>query len=353
MQPNVTIIVSPRERFSYAQQSLESIYTQTNYPFKLIYVDGGSPAYLREYLRNQARELDFEIIRTDYFLSPNQARNLGLAKADTEYVLFIDNDVAVTPGWLTQLMACAEETQATVVSPLTCIGQPLHERIHLAGGEAHVVLEVKGDAMRRRIHEKHYFVNRPVADVQDKLHRRNCEFAEFHCVLVRRSIFEAIGPLDEQLLSTREHTDFCLNVAQAGGKVYCEPAAVVTYVPEVLWRWGDLAYFMLRWSDDWELRSLQHFRQKWDLKKDKYFKKRYNRLGYRRHQAFIKPWVERLTFGYAPPVLVNTIIAAERHINHWVTARYNRLHLLPKAVEPVKSASRASAQIQKTPVRTV
>ncbi len=353
MQPNVTIIVSPRERFSYAQQSLESIYTQTDYPFKLIYVDGGSPAYLREYLRNRAAEFGFEIIRTDYFLAPNQARNLGLAKADTEYVLFVDNDVAVTPGWLAQLVACAEETNATVVSPLTCIGQPLHQRIHLAGGESHVVLEVKGDSMRRRIHEKHYFVNRPVADVQDKLVRQACEFAEFHCVLVRRSIFEATGPLDEQLLSTREHTDFCLNVGQAGGTVYCEPASVVTYVPEVLWRWGDLAYFMLRWSDDWELRSLKHFRQKWDLKKDKYFKKRYNRLGYRRHQAFVKPWVERLTFGYAPPMLVNAAIAAERQLNRWVTARYNRLHLLPKTAEATKSAAIASAQVQKTPARTV
>lgn len=327
MQPNITIIVSPRERFSHARRSLESIYEHTQIPFKLIYVDGGSPRGVREYLREQSEARNFQLIRTECFLSPNQARNLGLAKADTEYVVFIDNDVEVSPGWLQQLATCADATQATVVCPLTCIGKPLGSKIHLAGGEARIVLQVKGENTQRRVHEKHYFVNRPVADVQDKLHRRQCEFAEFHCMLVRRSLFETIGPLDENLLSTREHIDFCLTLARVGGTVYCEPASVVTYVPEVLYRWADLAYFMLRWSDEWEVRSLKYFRQKWDLpKKDKYFRKRYSRLGYRRHQAFLKPWVKRLLFGYAPPAVLNSLIALERRLNQWITSRYYHLH---------------------------
>lgn len=340
MSAKITLIISPRERFSYAQQSLESLYAHTQVPFHLVYVDGGSPAYLRNYLQQKSEELGFTLIRTDYFLSPNQARNLGLAYAPkTEYVLFIDNDVEVTPGWLSYLAECADDTNATVVCPLTCIGKPVGERIHLAGGEARLVLEVKGDTLRRRVHEKHYFVNRPVAEVKDQLQRQRCEFAEFHCMLVRRSVFDQIGALDEQLLSTREHIDFCLTIAQVGGTVYCEPASVVTYVPEVLDRWSDLAYFMLRWSDDWEVRSLQHFRQKWDLKKDKYFKKRYRRLGYRRHHAFLKPWVRRLTFGYAPPVVMNPLIAIERHLNRWVSARYSRLH--PAAPRPMIPADKS------------
>lgn len=42
-QPKVTLIVNPRERFSYARQSLESIYANTEYPFNLVYVDVCSP----------------------------------------------------------------------------------------------------------------------------------------------------------------------------------------------------------------------------------------------------------------------------------------------------------------------
>ena len=134
-QPAITIIVVPRERFSYTQQSLDSIYQYTSLPFELVYVDGGSPKSVQRYLRETAAEKDFTLLRTEHFLSPNQARNLGLSQVKTDYVLFIDNDVHVSDGWLEKLWQCAQETDATVVCPLTCIGKPLHGTVHLAGGE--------------------------------------------------------------------------------------------------------------------------------------------------------------------------------------------------------------------------
>lgn len=329
--PLVTIVVSPRERFSYTRESLESLYAHTTLPFHLVYVDGGSPAPVRQYLETQAAQRGFHLIRTDYYLAPNQARNLGLSQVQTPYVLFIDNDVVVTPGWCDRLLRCAEETQAAVVCPLTCIGRPLHQKIHLAGGEARLVLELKGDQARYKVHEKHYFVNRSVADVQDQLRRRQCEFAEFHCMLVRTAVFEQTGLLDERLRSTREHIDFCLTVTQAGGTIFCEPDSVVTYVPDILHRWSDLSYFMLRWSDEWEEKSLKHFRKKWNLDKDKYFKKRYRRMGHRRHQAFLRPLIRQLTWGNTVPWLENGAIALERRFNRWFTASYKkRTAHLPK-----------------------
>ncbi|MEL6138380.1 MAG: glycosyltransferase [Cyanobacteria bacterium J06628_6] len=322
--PEITILVAPRERFSYAQPSLESIYEHTQIPFDLVYIDGGSPRSVQDYLQKVATETGFTLVRTEHFLSPNQARNLGLSHVKTKYVLFVDNDVHVSPGWLKQLWDCARETDATVVCPLTCIGKPLHQRIHLAGGEARIETETKDGKIHRKVHEKHYFVNRSVADVQAQLHRRHCEFAEFHCMLVKREIFDQIGPLDRKLLSTREHIDFCLNVARAGGTIYCEPASVVTYVPEVLYRWSDLAYFMLRWSDAWETKSLKHFRKKWNLEKDKYFRKRYRRLGHRRHAAFLRPLIRKLTFGQVIPWLENWVIGLERRFNQVITDRYKQ-----------------------------
>lgn len=295
-QPKVTIIVSPRERFSYSRESLESIYQNTRYPFSLVYVDGGSPKPLQKYLQEQSQEKGFELIRTEHYLAPNQARNLGLSAVKTEYLIFIDNDVYVEPGWLEKLINCAEETDATVVCPLVCIGEERAQKVHLAGGEARIILEVKHGKTRRKVHEKHYFVNRPVAEIQDQLHRQQCEFAEFHCMLVRVDIFKTIEQLDEKLLSTREHIDFCLTVANVGGTIYCEPDSVVTYVPGCKLNYSDISYFMLRWSDAWELASLEHFMQKWEVtKKDKYFQKRYNRLGHRRHQVFLRPIVRQLS----------------------------------------------------------
>lgn len=68
-EPQVTIVFVPRERFSCTRESLESIYEYTEIPFKLIYVDGNSPAKVRQYLQDQAHLKDFQIIRTDYYLS--------------------------------------------------------------------------------------------------------------------------------------------------------------------------------------------------------------------------------------------------------------------------------------------
>ncbi|MFS0516953.1 glycosyltransferase family 2 protein [Nostoc sp. UIC 10607] len=335
-KPQITIIVSQRERFSYTRESLESIYEHTQLPFSLVYVDGGSPQHIQRYLEEQAQEKGFQLIRTEHYLSPNQARNLGLQQVNSEYLVFIDNDVIVSPGWLNSLLECAKETNATVVCPLTCIGKPLGETVHLAGGEAHIVVEIQETAIKRRVHEKHYFVNRKVAEVQDQLHRQQCEFAEFHCMLVRTEIFGRIGLLDEKFLSTREHIDFCLKVAEAGGTFYCEPASVVTYVPGLKFELSELTFFMLRWSDAWEIASLKHFSEKWDLTtNDKYFKKRYKRMGHRRHQGFLKPLLSRLTFGKNPLWLEKIAIALERKLNYYISDRYTQSHPTVNTTKPV------------------
>ncbi len=324
-QPEVTLVVVPRERFSYTRQSLESIYQHTKYPFDLIYVDGNSPRHIHQYLQQQAEEKQFTLVRSEQYLSPNQARNIGLKYVKTKYLVFVDNDIHVAEGWLEKIVQCAEETEAAVVCPLVCIGKQLHSKVHLAGGEARIFLEVKNDKMRRKVHEKHYFVNRSVAEIQDQLQRKECEFAEFHCMLVRTNLFNQITSLDEKLLTTREHIDFSMTVTNLGEKIYCEPNSIVTYVPDSGFEWSDLPYFMLRWSDAWEIFSLEHFMEKWDLtKKDKYFKKRYKRLGQRRHQAFLRPLVRQLSFGGYYTWLEKLLVSAERKLNHLISDRYSK-----------------------------
>lgn len=320
-EPQVTIVVAPRERFSYTRESLESIYSHTQIPFKLVYVDGGSPDHIRRYLEAQARKQEFQLIRTDYYLSPNQARNMGLSHVNSKYVVFIDNDVVVTPGWLQPLINCAEETGTTVVSPLICQGKPVHEIVHCAGGESGVLLETEGERTRRRMIEKIYKQGKLVADVQDSLQRQPTGLAEFHCMLVRTKIFEQIGLLDEALLNTKEHVDLCITVVQAGGSVYFEPASIVTYVPGATLDWTDLPFYMLRWSDAWELASLYRLRDKWNLTEDEYFRNRYKRVGWRRNMSIIKPLSRKLTFGQNSNLLEKILIPMDKVLNRYLTTR--------------------------------
>lgn len=340
---NTTIVVSPRERFSLSQASLEGIYQHTEIPFQLVYVDGNSPKPVQDYLAQQAAEKGFELVRTDHYLTPNQARNIGLSHVSTQYVVFVDNDVIVSPGWLRAMVQCAQETGADIVGPLTCQDEPVHKTVHFANGVAHVVVDVKG---RRRLREKMSRQGQQVAQVQTKLQRVPAELVEFHCMLADMRVFQNLGSLDEQFMNTKEHVDLCMSVQQAGGRIYFEPASVITYVPGISWSWPDLHFYMLRWSDHWELASLAHLKQKWQLSEDIYFTHKYKALGWRRRQMILSPILHRLTFGLLQSrfcekitfglvrtrllekVLMYGLLApVERLLNHYLTWRHARLWL--------------------------
>ena len=334
--PQVTLVVVPRERFSFTAESLENIYENTDFPFKLIYVDGNSPAHIQSYLEAQAQAKKFQLVRKDYYLSPNHARNIGLRHVNTKYVVFIDNDVVVSPGWLKHLVQCAEETDAAVVGPLICQNTPVHEVIHYAGGKANVWSESKDDQILWRVKgQKNYHKCQRVADVRDQMQRQKTEVIEFHCVLVRTEIFKQIGPLDEAMLATKEHVDFYLTVAQAGGSVYFEPSSLVTFkTHEVRHRyvnegptleWSDIPFYMLRWSDAWERSSLEHFRHKWNLIHDDWlFQSRYQKIGWRRKVTFIRDLSRKLTFGHHSRLLEKILFLMEKVLNRYLTYRYAR-----------------------------
>ena len=218
---DVTIVVVPRDHFSDSRESLESIMQFTRPMCPLVYVDGGSPRHIREYLEAQSKQKRFKLIRTDYYLAPNEARNLAARSVGTKYVVFIDNDVLVTTGWLDVLVTCAEQTGAWAVGPVYCIGPPELESVHMAGGECHV----REESGRRALVDRHRLVGKRWEDVRGSLKREPVELVEYHCVLMRMEALERLGPLDEALLSTREHLDLCMTIQQAGGTIYFEPAA--------------------------------------------------------------------------------------------------------------------------------
>ncbi|PSB49412.1 glycosyltransferase family 2 protein [Chamaesiphon polymorphus] len=318
-EPQVTIIVVPRERFSLTQESLESIYEYTETPFHLVYVDGGSPTHIRQYLATQSQQKNFQLIRTNYYLTPNRARNIGLQQVSTKYVVFIDNDVIVSPGWLQQMIQCAEETGATIVTPLTGEGMPVHERVHCAGGEAHLVIKEEGSEVKRYILSKLHYRGRRLKDVQGKLTRKATEMAEFHCIFVRTAIFEKIGLLDEAVMNTKEHADFCMTVAQAGGTVYLEPSSLVTYVPGLSPCWSDLHFYMLRWSDAWGIASLKRLQKKWNLTEDEHGG---GYLIWRRKLAIIRPLMEHMPGGQKNKLLQKAFVLIEVILNRLIVSHY-------------------------------
>jgi len=262
IEPDVTVVMSPRERFSGIDLSINSLYEAPGARFEFICVDGGGPASIRRYLVAEARRRGFHLIRTKHYLTPNEARNLAIPEVKTKYIAFVDNDVIFAPDWLKALTRCADETGADIVTPIVCYGKPVHTKIHFAGGTA----TFASRSGKRTIKTAHRLIERQLSEVKGELLREPTELAEFHCVLVRRDVFERFGPLDGKLKSMHEHIDLCLTVRNAGGTVMFEPASVVTNLWEMPLRLSDLPYFFCRWNDDWASESRMHFERKWDVR---------------------------------------------------------------------------------------
>ncbi|HEV2063023.1 MAG TPA: glycosyltransferase [Thermoanaerobaculia bacterium] len=287
-EPLVTLIVVPRERFGVALRSLESIYADTHFPFRLIYVDAGSPPAVSRALAARAQARGFELLRVDPFLAQNEARNLVLLRVQTRYVAFLDNDILVAPGWLEALVRCAEETGADLVGPLYMVGEPPGDFVHMAGG----TVQIEEAGGRRRLVESHLYAGRKLPDIPVVLRRQQTELLEFHCLLARTACLQSLGPLDERYLSTGEHIDLCLAVRARGGTVYFEPEARISYLPPKTLDPADLPFFRLRWSEAWTKASFSRLRERWDLAEDSpYFEE--NLLWMRSHRRLPLAPVQR------------------------------------------------------------
>jgi len=256
----LALVVVPRERHGLAPRVLEAAHEATQLPLETVAVDAGAPPRQAAALERACLRTGAARIRSETFLTPNQARNVG-----AEYVLFLDNDVVLAPGAPEALVRCADETGADVVGPLYCIEEPLHRRVHMAGGLAHFEKRPRG----RPFVERHLGSWRHVDELDPAPVRAPSEHQEFHCMLVRRSALRHHGPLDESLLTiTETQLDLCLRVRLAGGSVWFEPEARATYLRPPPFEPGDLPYYLWRWNDAWAAEGLRRFARRWKLADD-------------------------------------------------------------------------------------
>ena len=295
--PDVTLVITPRERFGFAVESLESVIANTDKPYELVYVDIGMPAATRAAIERLASAHGFTLLRTPDYVGPNHARNIGFEHVRTRYVAFVENDVMVSPGWLSRLVACAEDTGAAIVMPLLCQGLPSHTIVHCAGGRCAIEEGVADGRPFRRYVEQIFDQRRPVAELAPTLARRPTELAELHCLLVRTEVLRRLGPLDEKLLGSRDHIDLCLQVHALGLPIMFEPGASASFVDDAPLALADLPFYLLRWSDEWERGSFEHWMRKWRVDMTETVAQRIRNIGWRRRAYLLRPFVARVVPG--------------------------------------------------------
>ena len=300
---SVTIVVVPRERFGFSISSLKNIYKHTAYPFSLVYVDCKSPRYVSMQLQTLSVEYGFKLLRHERFLSPNQARNIGLEHVNTKYVVFIDNDVYVRDGWLENLIKCAEETDAWLVGPIYMEGAEDSDLVHMAGGH----LEITEKNGERLLNARHNYAKTKLGDIHKTLQRNETGYVEFHCVLAKKDIFDEIGKLDEGLMSYHEHIDLSLLVKKSGGKIFFEPKSSIVYGTAAPFKISDLPYFYKRWSTEWNNNSMDVLYNKWNLSENCPLRKNMKKWARKHRLLPIVSWM--------PATLVKKILRKKPSIN--------------------------------------
>lgn len=257
------VVIVPRERFTSLAVSLRSLFGTVAADVPVVVVEGASPESVRAELRELQRERAFELVSLPYMVKPNEARNIGVARTTTEYVVIADNDIHYEPGWLEALERHADAHASDAVAPLICIGPPAATVIHHAGG----LLSAERSNGRVTLHERHRLMDVPLAEA-GTLPEVDNHVCEFHCMLARRSLLERMGGLDERLI-TREQIDFALRTFALGGRTTFAEDAVVTYMARDSFDAIDLRYHLFRWADRFVVESLDALESTWEVAVDR------------------------------------------------------------------------------------
>ena len=251
-----TIIVTPRDRFSSTQRCLEHIFQNTPESFELIVVMGGAPPKIREDLTNRFKSKCRFIFEPD-FLNTGKLRNIGLHETKTRLAICLDTDVFVRPNWLSPLIQCQLETNASMVTPLVLDRDDL---IHTAGNNLFITY-ANGNAYASM--ELRY-ANQKVYE-STNIKRQEVDFGEVHCQLVVVETALALGVYDERLREGND-MDSGLTWSKAGHLMMAEPKSMVyLYYPDLLETVEDIPLYVWKWDIPAVMQSYDILKEKWNI----------------------------------------------------------------------------------------
>lgn len=176
----IDIIVPVLNQPALTTACLRSIEEHT-LDYRLIYVDNGSDAILQAELDRHPHIL----VRHHRNMGFIKAVNAGLTLATAEYIVLLNNDTEVVPGWMDKLKApLLADSSIAAVGPLTTAVDCWQGKEQLQEGW--------------RVLPKSAML-------------------AFFCVMFRRSAVEQVGLLDEAFgVGLADDDDYCMRLKKAG-----------------------------------------------------------------------------------------------------------------------------------------
>ncbi|MFV1871997.1 MAG: glycosyltransferase family 2 protein [Oleiphilus sp.] len=256
----VTIVISPRDRYTGLEQCITKVYEHTDASlFNLIVLNLGYPDSVMRLAqaalkgRNNASIVDYG------FIIPIEAMEKIRHDIDTKYTVFLDNDSRVTAGWLPPIIETGDAKNAAVIYPVTLESSGVDEgadlRNHLFTTELRVV---DVDNKPYLIEEKTYRRTLP-----DELPQEVTESQAFelHCVMFNTDVLKS---LELPHMTIREHLDIGMQLKNRGLKLYVDPRSHIIFDNlGTRASLSDLKYFNLRWNSNITEQSSRLFEKRW------------------------------------------------------------------------------------------
>ena len=223
-EPKVSILIPNKDHTDDLEKCLQSIWKKTTWEhYEVLVIENNSadPATFAYYEQAKRRYDGLRVVtypKTGFNFSA--INNFGRSCADGDYLLLLNNDVEVRSGdWLTELLRqCAHPGGAAVCGAMLYYPD---ETLQHAG----VVTGLGGYAGHSHKYKKKggsgYMFR--AATVQD------FSAVTGACLLVKASVYDAVGGLDEQFAVAFNDVDFCLRVRDAGWRIAWTPYAELTH----------------------------------------------------------------------------------------------------------------------------
>ncbi|HEY9102737.1 glycosyltransferase [Chitinimonas sp.] len=218
-RPRVSIIILVREHLVSLQTTLEGVLNSTDWPdYELLIVDMGSES--QETLSYLAAldgmgEDRLRVYRVTGEPNLAKLRNQAAASATGEYLLFLDH--SATPlhaDWLSEMMSEAQRPEVGVVGPRLL-------RQDGSVDDAGRILGLLGVAespfLGLHFDEPGYYGRLQTT--------QNYSAVSGSCLLIRRSVFQSVGGLDEAFDQNQADHDLCLRVTKHGQRIVWTPYA--------------------------------------------------------------------------------------------------------------------------------
>ena len=209
MEIKTTIIIPNYNGLSFMEPCFESLKEQTVRDFKVLVVDNGSTDGSVEWLKEHRVPSIFLKENTGF----SGAVNTGIRAADTPYVLLLNNDTRVEPGFVAA-MERAMDQSPKIFSVSSRMIQMYHPELLDDAGDMYSIL---GWAYQSG-------VGRSV-----NLYQKSCRVfsACAGAAIYRRAVFDEIGLFDELHFAYLEDIDVGWRAKLYGyDNVYCPDAAV-------------------------------------------------------------------------------------------------------------------------------